>query len=329
MSALSFGDLTDELSRGTVRPSYLLAGSETLLRDDALYAIEDAVLGEGSRGARSSDWNYDRLDGDRAKPEQLDGALRTLPMMAERRLVCVREPGAKRGKNPLFDTLAEAVKELSEGGPVVLVVTAENADRRSAWTKGFSARVDCVSPKDRRAALTWITAEAKRQEASIDRGGAALLLERTGPHLQALRSEIAKCVLLASPKTQLSADLVRDAVADVAPEPIWDLTDAIGEGRTGDALAILIRLLEGGAPHPVVLGALAGHFRKLIRARHGEAIAGPPFVRKKLDTQAARYTPARLRTCLAAIHESDEILKGQGAVAPDMALERLVLGLAT
>lgn len=328
MSALSFGELVEELFRGHLRPSYLLAGAETLVRDDALHAIESAVLGVTS-GPRSSDWNFDRLDGDRAKPDHVEGALRTLPMMAERRLVWLREPGAKRGKNPLLDTLAETVKELEDGGPVVFVVSAESADRRSAWTKGFSARVDCVAPKDRRAALAWIAAEAKRQGVSMARDAAPLLLERTGPHLQALRSEIGKCVLLAAPKTALDADLVRSAVADVAPEPIWDLTDAIGEGRTGEALAILIRLLQGGAPHPVVLGALANHFRKLLRTRHGEAVAGPPFVRQKLESQAGRYTPARLRTCLAAIHESDEMLKGQGAVAPDTALERLVLGLST
>ena len=33
--------------------------------------------------------------------------------------------------------------------------------------------------------------------------------------------------------------------------------------------------------------------------------------------------------CLRAIHETDEALKGQGALPPDLALERLVLGLST
>ena len=41
--------------------------------------------------------------------------------------------------------------------------------------------------------------------------------------------------------------------------------------------------------------------------------------------QARRYAPARLRVCLEAIHDTDEALKGQGALSPEMALERLVL----
>ena len=77
----------------------------------------------------------------------------------------------------------------------------------------------------------------------------------------------------------------------------------------------------------VVLASLAGHFRKLARLRTGGRIAAPPFALKKLEAQARRYTPARLRGCLHAIHEADERLKGRGALPPELALERLVLVL--
>ena len=114
----------------------------------------------------------------------------------------------------------------------------------------------------------------------------------------------------------------------MAEEPIWDLTDAIGEGRAGDALAVLGKLLHGGAPPPVLLGSLASHFRRLLRARSGGSVSGPPFVQRKLKAQAGRYAPARLGSCLRAIHDTDEALKGQGGLGPQLALERLVLALA-
>jgi DNA polymerase III delta subunit len=121
---------------------------------------------------------------------------------------------------------------------------------------------------------------------------------------------------------------VQETICAVAEEPIWDLTDAIGDGRTADALGVLARMLAGGAPAPVLLGSLAGHFRKLARARAGQLPAGHPFVVQKLERQARRYTPARLVACLRAIHEVDEVLKGSGSLPADLALERLVLGLA-
>jgi len=106
------------------------------------------------------------------------------------------------------------------------------------------------------------------------------------------------------------------------------LTDAIGEGRARDALPLLARLLRSGTPPPLLLGTLASHFRKLLRLRTGGSVAAPPFVQRKLERQARRYTPARLLAALRAIHEADLALKGQGGIAPEITIERLVLGLA-
>jgi DNA polymerase-3 subunit delta len=186
----------------------------------------------------------------------------------------------------------------------------------------------CDPPKNRRAMVGFVREEARRQDVRLGRGAAEALAERVGPQLLLLRQEIAKAQLLAGPDAPVTRDLVARSTSDVAEEPIWDLTDAIGEGRSGEALVVLGKLLRAGAPPPVLLGSLANHFRKLLRVRAGESPAGPPFVVRKLEEQAGRYTPARLRLCLDAIHEVDRVLKGQGGLAPDLALERLVMGLS-
>ncbi len=51
-------ELQRELASGRLRPAYLLAGSEALLRDEASRAITEAVLADGPR-----DFNFDRFDG--------------------------------------------------------------------------------------------------------------------------------------------------------------------------------------------------------------------------------------------------------------------------
>jgi DNA polymerase III delta subunit len=90
----------------------------------------------------------------------------------------------------------------------------------------------------------------------------------------------------------------------------------------------LAKILAAGAAPQQVLGSLATHFRKLLRLRTGGSAAGPPFVVKKLERQAGRYSPRRLRACLRAIHETDLALKGAGALDPGMTIERLVIGLS-
>ncbi len=303
-----------------------MAGAEDLLRDDAVGALRATVLADGP-----ADFNLDRLEGDSATPGQLLDAVRTLPVLAARRLVWLREPGSGRSGRPLLEALPALVRELAAGSSTVLLVTARSADARAAWVRAFAdpaARVVCEAPRGERALVAFVRREAGRQGVQLGPGAAERLAERIGPQLLLVRNELAKAALLAGEGMRVGLDHVTAAVADVADEPIWELTDAIGDGRVGDALVLLGKLRAAGAAPPVLLASLAAHFRKLTRLRHGGRLAAPPFVARKLQAQARRYGPARLRGCLRAIHETDARLKGQGALGPDLALERLVLGLA-
>jgi DNA polymerase-3 subunit delta len=317
-------DLQAELEQGRLRPAYLFAGAEPLLRDDCLSALRRVVVEEGA-----ADFNLDRFRGDQVKPSVLEDALKTLPVMAERRLVVLEDPESRRGA-ALGDALAALVPTLESGGSTVLAVRSAKADKRSRWVKALAdGFVDCDPPKKSRDIAAFVRVEADRQGLTLERGAAEALAERVGPQLLLLRQEIAKLGLLAGADGKITRAHVGAGTPQVAEEPIWDLTDAIGEGRTADAVALLTRLSSAGAPAPVILGSLVSHFRRLMRAGHGGNVAGPPFVRKKLESQARRYGARRLRSCLDAIHETDLAIKGAGALRPELALERLVLALAT
>lgn len=318
--------LRAELAQGVLRPAYLLAGEEALLRDDALALIRQAVLAEGPR-----DFNFDRLDGESATPGALLDAVHTLPVMAERRLVVVREPEGQRGATQgLPDAIADAVAQLGPESSTVLVAVAAKVDRRARWVRAFAepaAEVRCDPPKGGRELNAFVRQEAERQGVAFQRGAAELLCERIGPQLLVLRQEIEKLSLLAGPGERVTESHVISASSEVADEPIWELTDAIGGGRGADALVVLAKLRRTGAPPPVVLGALVAHFRRLLRVSSGGSVSGPPFVLRKLETQARRYGQGRLLYCLRAIHQTDTALKGEGSLRPDLALERLVIGL--
>jgi DNA polymerase-3 subunit delta len=322
--------LRAELESGRLRPVYLLAGEEALLRDDALASIRSAVLGDAI-----ADFNFDALEGGQVGPAALLDAVRMLPVMASRRLVVLREPEPARGRSKgLAEALAEVLEELasigSDGPGSVLVVVAARPDRRSRWVKRIDSEaiVACDPPRGAREIAGFVKQEAARQGIALERGVAERLAERIGPQLLLIRQELGKLALLAGEGARVTCSHVEIGAADVAEEPIWDLTDAIGDGRGADALAVLARLLRAGAPPPVVLGALVSHFRKLLRLAGGGPVAAPPFVRRKLETQSRRYGSRRLLSCLRAIHETDLALKGAAALRPELALERLVLGLS-
>ncbi|MCH8889585.1 MAG: DNA polymerase III subunit delta, partial [Myxococcales bacterium] len=233
---MTLDELRAELEAAQVRSSYLVVGAEPLLRDDALEAIRIAVLADGP-----SDFDYERLDGEMVTGAALLDAVGTLPVLAPRRLVVLREPEAARAKaRGLTDALGEALVAVKDSRDTVLVVVAEKVDGRSRWVKAFgsAAVVRCDPPRKGRALSDFIAAEASRQGVDIDQPAIALLAERTGPQLLMLRQEIAKAALFAGPGEKVKAKHVAESTSDVAEGPIWDLTDAIGEGRCGDALAL-------------------------------------------------------------------------------------------
>lgn len=322
-------ELSKEIAAGQTRPAYLLAGEEPLLRDDALAMIEAGVLGSAPR-----DFNLDRLEVSKSTPGRLEEALDNLPVLCERRLVILRVEEGRAAKLDLAwsQVIESWLAQAGSSTSAVLVIVVSKVDRRSKWVKAFrepAILVDCDPPKGARDLAKFLSDEAKRQAVDLAPDAADLLGERVGPQLLLLRQEIEKAGLLAGPGARIQRRHVEMSVATVADEPIWDLTDAIGQGKTAEAIALLARMLTHGAAPPAILGALATHFRKLVRVGHGESVAGPPFVVRKLEQQARRYPTRRLISCLRAIQRTDVDLKGASVMRPERALEQLVLVLAT
>jgi DNA polymerase-3 subunit delta len=320
--------LADELGEGTLRPAYLLAGEEALLRDESLAAIRAAALGEAA-----NDFDFERLEGERTGAGRLLDALRALPVLAARRLVVLREPETRKAKSEgLLEALAGAVAELAGQRQTVLVVVAARIDRRSGWVRAFTepaVLVACDPPKGAKAVAAFAAQQARRGEITLGPGAAEALADAVGPQLLRLASELEKASLLAGPGQRVTREHVLESVSAVAEEKIWELTDATFEGRSADALAALGRLLGGGVPAPVVLGALASQLRKLARARAGETPGGHPMVVRRIEAQARRHSLPRLLAGLRAAEEADERLKGRGSLPGELVLERLVLGLSS
>ncbi len=74
------------LKKGDIAPVYYLVGAEDLLKTDLARDISDRVLDPALR-----DFNFDQRTATSLDPEELSTLLNTLPMMAERRVVILRD----------------------------------------------------------------------------------------------------------------------------------------------------------------------------------------------------------------------------------------------
>lgn len=162
----------------------------------------------------------------------------------------------------------------------------------------------------------------------------------------------------------ISLELVREQVEDRGEEDVWELLDAVGAGRGGEALGRLARKLAG-AEDPVaerlaVFSLLASFARQLVAlsgllvatgVRPGEGsyprfksnlasrlqgeVAGleknplaglHPFRLHRVYLAAGRFAPEQAARLPALVLETELRLKGDGG-SPDAALADLMLAL--
>ena len=271
---------TDQLARTldkSLSRAWLIAGDEILLTGEAADAVRARARAEGFSGRdlfvtdRGFDWS------------EIRNASQTLSLFAERRILEIRMPTPRPGKEGAAVLAALA----ADPGPdnILLVVTTrpEKEVWSSAWLKAFEKHGVFVQswPVDIKRLPSWIAERAARLGISFERGAAELLAERVEGNLLAAQQELEKLALL-HPGAQLDIEAVQAAVANSARYDVFQLGEAALAGDASRSLRILEGLRAEGAEPPLVLWALCREMRALADVRNGVA-------RKAFGTMQERH----------------------------------------
>ncbi|MGE0353760.1 MAG: DNA polymerase III subunit delta [Gemmatimonadales bacterium] len=236
MAALSFDTFHRALKKGDLRPVYYFYGPEDTLKDEAIRALLDAALEPALR-----DFNLDQRSAPQLDPESLHALLNTLPMMADRRVVILRDvEGLKRKarvravldaylENPAADTLLVAVQGAGE-------------EKTDAALSRYAAAV-AFEPLEPERVLRWIAHRAGGLGLTFQPAAASHLLASVGNNLGALSAEIEKIA-----SVERVGDVTVEQVAALVGirfgETLADWRDLVMAGRAEKALPMTGRLLE-------------------------------------------------------------------------------------
>jgi DNA polymerase-3 subunit delta len=305
-----------QIKAGTTDPVYLLTGE-----DDIEKAALAAEFAEGiDEGLRA--FNVERIHaGDMTTGERLaDGvadlitAVRTIPMLAPRRLVTVTQAEAllapKRESAAAAAALEDLEALLKRPEPqTTLVFVAGAIDRRSRMFKLLARQatvVECGAIEDQADAERWIRTRVAAGGAEIDPAAARRLAERAGPDVRRLRGEVDRLLLYTMGQPRITLDDAREVAGPAALQDDWAMTNAIESGQAADALRQLALVLDSGAPPEKVLGQLGWVVR----------------------TKFAAIAPDELRGAVDGVFRTDLALKSS-AGDPRVLLERLVVELCS
>jgi DNA polymerase-3 subunit delta len=254
-------------ARGPFEPVYLLHGADDYLKEDALRDLIASAVDPATR-----DFNLDVRTASEIDAETLGSLLGTPPMMAERRVVVLRDVQAMKK-----DTRGALERYLAQPAPDVVLVLVAPAGEPRKGDEELRARSYAVefAPLDDDRLPKWIAHHASEEHgATITPGACVMLQGAVGNDLPALAAEIDKLASYAS-GTTIDEEAIAAVVGVRRGESLADLLDRVARRDAAGALAILPRVIAqpkmGGVPLVMALTAqmLALGYGAALRAERG------------------------------------------------------------
>lgn len=312
-------ELEKELKSGKIRPVYLIAGEERFLVEQCTRTLRARCVDPAM-----ADFNEEVVTAGEVSIHRLMSAVRTAPLMADRRFVLVRSlerwEGRSEEKEGPLELLAKYAEQPVSSTCLVLVAGKLDGRRKlpaSAKKQGYLVSCEHL---DRRALRGWIEKAFKDRGHPVEGGVSEFLAEIAGPELGYVSDAVERLCLFVGLGGKITNEAVSSVVAKVRETDIWELTSAVGARDFPRALSLLDQVY---APREGVLlvATLASSIRKLFRfalaIRAGvspeeaaKTSGVPPFKVREVASQARAFSPDELERWMFLLAEADGALKG-------------------
>jgi len=325
MARLSFDQLKQRLENGKPVPALLLLGDEPYLRDACRAALIDNYVPQAART-----WALSRFSADRGETQAALDQCQTLPMLSSQQLVFLEEAEAleKLGEKAREEAVDRLVAYLQDPAPfTVFVIEAEKLDMRMVLGKKLADLTTVVevglgeNPEERIAAAELLAKTmAKEHGVSFEKGAAEDLAEDVNGDLLRLKTEVEKLATHAAACKVIRREDVSLLVISEKSTTIWEVAELLASHQPRKALEFFDRLLREGEEPPMMVGAMAWMYRKLVEASELKGVTNGWQAARSLAMRpeqadlaircARKISRDRLLDGLRALQEADNRLKG-------------------
>lgn len=327
--------LVEEARSGIFRPVYILMGDEPYYPDLVCQAILDNCIDEFGK-----DFNETVCYGADVTAERIVTEAREFPMMAERRLIVVKE--AQMLKD--IENLAVYCSAPLDSTVLVLLLHKASVDKRKALYKSVQKMgviLDSPSLRDYEVPR-WIESYYRSRGLQISPAAAQLLAESAGTELSTIVVETDKLLKnLPEGTAQISETDVEKNVGISRQFSIFELTKELSYRNGANALRIAAHLGSTAKfAMPMAVSALYTHFSRILKYaalldkggypdpdQKARALAGVnPYFYKEYDVAVRNYPLPRAMAVMSLLCEYDYLGKGGdgGAATPDQLLMELI-----
>lgn len=313
--------IINDVKNGNFVPVYLLMGTEPYYPDLVCDEIIKYALTDSDR-----DFNQTVFYGLDTDAGTVASECRSYPMMAERRLVVLKEAQSMK----TLEDLATYASDPMESTVLVILMHGASADKRRALYKNVQKKgVVLVSDALRDYEMPqWITSFYKSRGLDIEPAAAALLAEYAGTDMSRIMLETEKM------QKNLPEGTVRVNAADIEKNvgisrqfSIFELTKALSYMKAEKALKIAAYI--GNGPKFMLLLATAPlytHFYRILKyeaallnnpamskADRAKLLGVNPYFMEEYDVAARNYPIRRCMKVISLLEEYDFKGKGGGS----------------
>lgn len=312
---MTFDQILSDLKKGDFKPVYLLQGEEAYFIDIISDYIEAHALDEAGKA-----FNQMVLYGKDIDVKDILDEVRQYPMMAERRVVIVKEAQDLKKINDL-----EAYA--NQPSPTSVLVLAHKYKKIRKNTKLAKAVVKSgvffssdKIPEYKMGA--WIQNFIRDKGYSLDTNTADLIAEYLGNDLSKVSNEVGKLLLNLGDEKKISADHVQEHIGISKEYNIFEFQKALSQK---DMLKIhrIINFFAGDQKNnhiSMILGSLYNYFTKVYTA--GKYATSPdgvlmkhlgvgsPYFVKEYKMAARQFPPQKMPLIFEALKTADKHSKG-------------------
>lgn len=221
----------------------LLKGTEPLLISKA---IEDVL----EKAGLSPDDSFDHsvVEAADCSAAAIVDAVKTMPFLSSRRSLVARRVNRLRKED--CERLAEMLGGVPDFGLLILTFEPLEEGDGERWAvlskavKSIGIVRDTNADQDASAARLLVS-QAERAGVNLPGVAAKSLLDRVGGHLSEASLELEKLIAVVGEGGKITNNLIEELVAESAEWKVWNLLNALFDGRVEDALKEYRSLVRG------------------------------------------------------------------------------------
>ena len=323
--------LNDDIKNKTFKTCYLLFGTERYLVTEYRSMLRKALL-DGA-----DDINFNAFEGKATDFNEVMSIGSTLPFFADHRVIQLDGTGLFKAAGDVGKQLATWIRELPETTTVIFSET--EVDKRNVLYKAVSETGTAVEMNglDEKDLRMFVAKRLKKNGRDIREKDVAYLLESVGYDMQNICNELEKLIAYTMGREEVTAADIDAVCIHRISGRIFDLTDAVAEGRMDDAIkhySTMIKLREKPA---AILSRLETHFNNLLLtkdlASHGRnayevagALGVKQYPAEKYCAQSRKFSFEKLRKATELGINLENDFKS-GRIPESMVAEYYVLNL--